>query len=167
MKRLIAKKITAYNKAAEQFIQECKDCGKFDDYQMKQIYEGFENGLTIDKVKVYADLEEVKMYDYDPKFNADQMEEIRLGFQNRLKMEEVQIYAYPEFYWAQMAEIRKGLESKKLTIEQVKLYVNVLLSAKQMEKIREDFENGRRLTEEEIKDIINKKNYLLNKTYKE
>ena len=44
---------------------------------------GFENGLTMEQVKLYA----------DPNFNYKQMKEIKEGFLNGLTMDQVKLYA--------------------------------------------------------------------------
>ena len=98
MKRLnkIAKRITAYDEAIEQFIKECEDSGKFNDEQMQQICWGFQDGLTIEEVEVYA----------NPEFNGDQMETIEWGLVTGLSIEQVKVYAKPEISWRKMEEIR-------------------------------------------------------------
>ena len=108
MKRLIKK---AYDLAEEQekFIQECEESGKFDDKQMNEIIWGFEHGLTMEQVKLYA----------DPKFDWKQMEEIGKGFENGLTIEQTKFYADPKFKWNQMYPIRKDFENG-LTIEEIK-----------------------------------------------
>ena len=78
MKRLI-KKANNLAEGQEKFIQECKESGKFNNYQIEEISYGFKKGLTIDQVKLYA----------DPKFDWEQMEEIRKGFEDGLTMEEI------------------------------------------------------------------------------
>ena len=79
MKRLIAKRITAFNKEVEQFIQQCQDSGKFNDRQMEEIRKGFEQDLTMEQVKLYA----------KPEFKNYQMWEIRWGFKHGLTIEQV------------------------------------------------------------------------------
>ncbi len=79
MRRLIARKITGFDEAAEKFIQNCKDSGDFDWYQMEQIRLGLKNGLTMEQIKFYA----------DPKFAWNQMEQIREDFENGMSIEEI------------------------------------------------------------------------------
>ena len=81
MKRLnkIARKITAFDEEVEQFIQECEDSGKFNDEQMEQIRLGFESGLTIEEVEVYA----------DPEMESRQMGDIYWYLMNGYTIEEV------------------------------------------------------------------------------
>ena len=166
MKRLI-KKANNLTKEQEKFIQECEESRKFDDKQMKRIRYGFENGLTMDQVKLYADpkfewnqmyqikkgfengltMEQVKLY-ADPKFEWNQMEEMRKGFENGLTMDQVKFYADPKFNDFQMWQIREGFE-QGLTMEQVKLYADPKFNYSQMEAIREGFKNG--LTMEQVK----------------
>ena len=66
-----------------EFIQECKNSGKFTSHEIEQICYGFENGLPIEQVKLYA----------KPKFTAGQMEEIRIGLEEGLSIEQVKIYS--------------------------------------------------------------------------
>ena len=90
MNKIIArltKKANNLTEEQEKFIQECKESGKFNDKQIEEIRKGFENGLTIEQVKVYA----------DPKFDNNQMEEIREGFENGLTADQVKFYADPKF----------------------------------------------------------------------
>ena len=81
MRRLnkIARKITSLNEAAEQFIKECEDSGKFDIEQTRQISYGFEDGLTMEEVKFYA----------KPEIHEDKMYKIRKDFESGLTIEEV------------------------------------------------------------------------------
>ncbi len=118
MKRLIAKKITAYDGTIVQqvvrFLRECAESGNFNYDQMERIYYGFEYGLTIEQVKVYA----------KPEFNYEQMEEVRCGLRSGLTMEQVKLYADPKFDWKQMYYIRNDFEDG-LTIEEVKEKYNL------------------------------------------
>ncbi len=116
MKRLnkIAKRITAYDEAVEQFIKECENSGKFNGAQLREIRHGFDYGLTMDQVKVYA----------DPKFNKYQMEEIRLSFENGLTTEQVKLYANPRFDDFQMNRIYWDLKNG-MSIEEVKEKYNL------------------------------------------
>ena len=81
MKRLnkIAKRITAYDEVVEQFIKKCENNDKFDKWQIDEISKGFNNGLTIDQVKVYA----------KPKLDSQQMYDIREDFKKGLTIKEV------------------------------------------------------------------------------
>ena len=69
---------------------------EFDDWQMREIREGFKNGLTQEEVQFYA----------KPEFNHAQMIQIRRGFEKGLTYEQVQLYAKPEFNNVQMYQIR-------------------------------------------------------------
>lgn len=55
--------------------------------QMEQLRWGFQNGLTIEQVQLYA----------NPKLKSKQMQEIRFGLKSGLTMEQVQMYAKFEF----------------------------------------------------------------------
>ena len=68
MKRLnkIARKITAVDEALKQFMEECRDGGRFNDNQIFQIFRGFHGGLTMEQIQVYA----------KPEFRWVQMEQI-------------------------------------------------------------------------------------------
>ena len=151
----------------QNFINQCEEDNKFDNYQMEEIRKGFENRLTLEQIKTYADpkfddnqmqeirigfedrltLEQVKFY-ADPKFRKSQMQEIRIGFEDRLTLEQVKIYADPKFRKSQMEEIREGFENK-LSLEQVKFYADPKFDNYQMQEIRKGFEN--RLTLEQVK----------------
>lgn len=76
-------------------IIKCADL-RFDQYQMKQIEWGLEEGVDVDK---YA----------DPKFDSDQMREIRKGLEDGV---DVSVYTNPKFTGKQMREIRYGLEKE-------------------------------------------------------
>ena len=110
MKRLnkIARKITAYDEIAEQFIKECEDSLRFTSKKIEQIRKGFEDDLTMDQVKVYAD------YIFDWK----QMQQIRLGFNDGLTMEQVKVYAKPDIHPTIMRNIRLDLKDG-ISIEEV------------------------------------------------
>ena len=123
----------------DQFINKCKNSGKFDDCQMYQIRKGFEEGLTFKQVKIYA----------KPEIQHDQMEQILWGFIDGLTMEQVKLYVKPEFKSAQMFEIRLGFEQNNLTMEEIKLYADPKFNFEQMWEIRLGFESG--LTIEQIK----------------
>ena len=116
MNRIIARlNRKAYDLTEEEkFIQECKESGKFDEDQTWEIKAGFEDGLTMEQVKLYA----------DTKFDGDQMYEIREGFENGLTMEQVKFYANPNFDEDQMLQIRWGFEDE-MTIEEVKEKFNL------------------------------------------
>ena len=111
MKRLnkIAKRITAYDETIEQFIKECEDSDKFNWKQIDEIRGGFDDGLTIEQVKLYAKSD----------FDYEQMFTIRYGFKNGLTIEQIKFYANPEFNSDQMWEIRRDFVNG-LTIEEVK-----------------------------------------------
>ena len=112
MNKIIArltKKANNLTEGQEKFMQECKESGKFNKYQMEEIRTGFVNGLTMDQVKIFV----------DPKFNDHQMNQIRKGFENGLSMEQIKLYADPKFTWEQMEEIRYRFENG-WTIEEIK-----------------------------------------------
>ena len=93
----------------EKFIQECEESGKFDEAQMYEIFEGFfVNRLPMEQVKIYADtkfdskqmkeiregfengltIDQVKLY-ANPNFDDFQMYHIRDSFEDGLTIEEV------------------------------------------------------------------------------
>jgi len=123
------------------------------DEQMKQIREGFQDGLTNYQVKRYAkpefddwqmkeiieeffkkgffrdsltkDQTELVKFYANPEFTVDQMHEIRKGFEHGLTKEQLDLYAKPEFTCEQMEQIRWGLEyGLKKAKEQVELLAN-------------------------------------------
>ena len=165
-------KLVEGKKENEEFIKQCEESGKFDDDQMRQIRRGFEDGLTLKKVKIYADpkyewgqmmelemalaagrtMEQIKL-SADPKFDYSQMWAIQEGFEGRfgraiLSVEQVKFYADPKFDNAQMGEIRRGFQDG-LTLEQIKIYADPKYNDDQMEQIREGFKN--RINIEKIK----------------
>lgn len=154
------RKIKEYKDEIEDFIKQCEDSGKFDNFQIKRILEGFACGLTIEQVKFYAtpkfndrqmyeiirgfenglSLEQIQVY-ADPKFDEDQMSQIRKGFESGLNLEQIQVYADTKFDYEQMDEIRTGFESG-LTIKQVRFYASPIYNREQMEKIQMKLKNG-------------------------
>jgi len=83
-----------YIKAAKT-IEDYKNMGVFDKWQMKEIRDGLEDGLD---VSVYA----------DPKYDKDQMYEIRRGLEEGV---DVSWYADPEYDNLQMWQIHQILKS--------------------------------------------------------
>jgi hypothetical protein len=69
---------------------------------MMGIRSGFENGLTFEQVKLFA----------DERFDWEQMIEIRLGFENGLTFEQIAVYADKRFHWKKMWAIRGLLEKE-------------------------------------------------------
>ena len=70
-----------------EFTPEQKEKYKdFAERQMREIENGFKNGLSEEQIDVYA----------RPEFNESQMYAIRMGFVNGLSMEQISIYAKPE-----------------------------------------------------------------------
>ena len=67
---------------------------------MEEIRVGFEVGLSMEEVSVYANHD----------FTDAQMIQVRWGFQTGLSMEQVLVYAKPEFTRKQMEEMRVGVE---------------------------------------------------------
>ncbi len=126
------------------FIQECKDSGKFNWDQIDEIIFGFlYDNLTIEQIKVFAQLE----------YKWEQMEQIRKGFENHLTIEQVKVYANPEFSWQQMWEIRKGFKNG-LTIKQIKLFAHSKFNDEQMEQIRKFIEENNDMSINTIKFLI-------------
>lgn len=98
---------------------------------MEQIRTGFESGLSVEQVSVYA----------KPEFNEYQMREIRCGFNEGLSIEQVSVYAKPEFTCVQMSEIESGFK-KGLSIEQISMYAKPEFYDYQMNQICRGFKNG-------------------------
>lgn len=98
---------------------------------MEQIRTGFESGLSVEQVGVYA----------KPEFNEYQMREIRCGFNEGLSIEQVSVYAKPEFTCVQMSEIESGFK-KGLSIEQISMYAKPEFYDYQMNQICRGFKNG-------------------------
>ena len=74
---------------------------------MYAIRKGFENGLSLEQIQIYA-----KPEFYASEFiKYSQMHQIRLGLEHGLTTEQVQTYAKSEYYWEQMQEMRHDLES--------------------------------------------------------
>lgn len=97
---------------------------KYDIRQINEVFQGFQQGLTQEEVKLYA----------DSKFKWEQMKQIRHGFENGLIEEQVRLYADPKFRWFQMYLIRTGFEYG-LTMEQVRLYAKPEFSDRRMQEI--------------------------------
>lgn len=102
-------------KEIDQEVKKYENQG-FNDWQMKQIYLGLEDGVDVSK---YA----------DPKFDEDQMHEIRKGLEKGL---DVNKYADLKFDFSQMHEIRKGLRNGL----DVSKYADPKFNSDQMEQIR-------------------------------
>lgn len=113
---------------------------EFNEYQMRGIRRGFNEGLSIEQISVYA----------KPEFSCVQMSEIESGFKKGLSIEQISMYAKPEFYDYQMYQIRKGFE-KGLSIEQVDVYAKPEFDIKQMVIIVNGFKNG--LSMEQMQEI--------------
>jgi len=128
----------------KKFIKECENSGQFNYWQMFEIRYGFENGLSIEQIKLYA----------NPKFGSWQMKEIRLGFEQGLTIEQIQVYTDPDFDYEQMEEIRWGLKQDDFTIEQVKVYANPKFSWSQMRLIREFIINNKDMSIDTLKFLI-------------
>lgn len=99
---------------------------EFDNNQMEQIRIGFQNNLSTEQIKLYA----------DPKFTSEQMEQIRYGLQDNLPTEKIKLYADQKFNQSQMGEIRAGFNSG-LSIDQVKVYADPNILAEQMKKYKQ------------------------------
>lgn len=89
---------------------------------MEEIRTGFEHGLTVEQVSVYAKPElTAPSYNYGCDNRNNQMREIRLGLEHGISVEQAKVYANPEFKWPQMREVREGFESG-LALEQIGYY---------------------------------------------
>lgn len=82
------------------FINQCINSGKFNKEQINEIKYGFEDGLTLEQLKIYA----------NPKFDNYQMYEIRWGFKDGLTLEQVKTYADSKISDSEMWNIREKLE---------------------------------------------------------
>lgn len=96
----------------------------FDVFQYTEIKKGFQNGLSPEQVKVYA----------EPTFNNYQMQEIRFGFELGLTLEQVQLYAEPSYSSLQMAMFKDSFVCG-LTTENAKTFADPKFSVDQMEQI--------------------------------
>lgn len=94
---------------------------KFDAEQLKEIYIGFDNGLTTEQVKKYANLE----------FSAEQMKWIRLGLEKKFPAERMALYTNPKFDLVQMNAIYNGIKDN-LTEEQLRFYADTKFTGNQM-----------------------------------
>ena len=105
---------------------------EFDSYQIEQIRLGFEDGLSMEQVKIYA----------DSRFDCEQMEEIRKGIIgiHALTTEQVNMYVNPKFDVNQMKEIIKGFHHG-LTMEQIQEYAEPKFDSEQMQEMREEAES--------------------------
>ncbi len=63
----------------DNFIKQCEESEQFDYNQMYEIEKGFEDGLSLEQVQLYA----------KPEFDDDQMEEIREGLSSGLSIEQI------------------------------------------------------------------------------
>lgn len=115
---------------------------EFNEYQMREIRCGFNEGLSIEQVSVYA----------KPEFTCVQMSEIESGFKKGLSIEQISMYAKPEFYDYQMNQICRGFKNG-LSMEQVGMYAKPELSANQIYAAMNGLRNG--ISTDKINDIIN------------
>ena len=98
---------------------------------LDEIYEGYNNGLSLDQIKEYAKLE----------FYQTQMEVIREALEKGLNHKQVKIFARPEFDPSKMKVISTGL-IEKLPEEAVRIYAKKDFSALQMTEIYKGLKNG-------------------------
>lgn len=66
-------------KLLQEMIDKITKGKEFNENQIDEIQEGFENGLSMEQIQFYA----------DSKFDCEYMHQIRLGFENDLTMEQV------------------------------------------------------------------------------
>lgn len=122
---------------------------------LDEIYEGYNNGLSLDQIKDYAKLEfyqtqmevireaiekglnhkQIKIF-ARPEFDPSKMKVISTGLIEKLPEEAVRIYAKKDFSALQMTEIYKGLKNG-LSSKQVEIYAKSTFDLNQMAKIRE------------------------------
>lgn len=105
---------------------------------MREIRCGFNEGLSIEQVSVYA----------KPEFTCVQMSEIESGFKKGLSIEQISMYAKPEFYDYQMNQICRGFKNG-LSMEQVSVYAKPEFNTGQMRLIEDGFRN--KLSMEQVK----------------
>ena len=108
--------------------------------QMIQIMYGLKNGLNNKQICFYA----------KPEFDGIQMFEIRKGFEEGLSTKEISVYAKPEFWPDQMDFLKSVFKEKNLTIDQVELFADPRYGTALMEKLCSALEDG--LTIEEVKE---------------
>lgn len=99
----------------EQFIKRCEDEG-LSWQKMDEIRIGFQDGLSIKQVKLYANKE----------FNEWQMAEIRWGFGDGLSFKKVELFARPELTWKQMDQIAYMLLHEE-PLEEVKTRIALMI----------------------------------------
>ena len=110
------------NLTDEQF-QLCSN-SHFTSEELNQILSGFEKGLSVDKVAIYA----------KPCYDRGQMNEIRLGLENNLSNEQVEVYANPRYDFNKMKLLRCGFVHG-FTQEQVEIYAHPEFSIETMNLI--------------------------------
>ena len=117
---------------------------------MYQIEEGFEDGLSIEQIKLYA----------KPEFDATYMRVIKEGLKRGFSMEQIQSCIKPEFDEYQMNKVATGFEDG-LSIEQILSQMN---SKTQKSRKKYDDED-----DEEYYDLVvtydNNKNILFYKSF--
>lgn len=120
----------------EEFLEEIVTSYEYSS-QKCEILHGFESGLTLEQIKLYA----------KPEFSYHQMRQIRFGFENGLTNEQVSFYAKLKYDSSVMNEIREGFENG-LDFIQVSFYINSDFTENQMREIRLGFQN--KLTDKQI-----------------
>ena len=120
---------------------------EFSPKQIREIFEGFSEGLSIEDISIYADV----------RFNPEQMGVIREGLFNTINYygikrgwtkERVMFYAKPEICCKEMMSIYEMLDLG-LTIDQIKKYTDKKLSHDQFTQIAIGFITDR-LSEEQV-----------------
>ena len=152
----------------------------FGEYQIYEMINGLENGLTIEEVIFYAnpELDDLQMKEIrlllefnatlehkyslkdfnfiTPKFGEYQMEQIRLGLENGLPLDEVRTYAKPEYDSQKMYEKRCALEKINKEIKKYNLledYRNLGFNVEQLKEIEMAIDDN--LTVDEINIFAN------------
>lgn len=102
----------------------CEGLKTFDIKQLNEIKTGYEKGLTVEQISVYA----------KPEFDTHQMQQILMAIRNGL-YESVHLFAKPEFDSKQMYQIWVGLYNG-LSVSEVSTYTNPILDWTKMRSER-------------------------------
>lgn len=158
------------NKEFKKFLLEL--CGYYimNTLDIKQIFLGFENGLSIEQIKLYTEspfepfksnqmiyirlalengFDRTKI-DFEGSlvcFEGQQLAVLAMGLTNGLSNEQINVYFNTKYNGDQMNEIYLGFKNG-LNKSQVEIYADEKLNSLQMEQIRFGFENG--LTIEQV-----------------
>jgi hypothetical protein len=167
--RVIRRIVKAGFPETEQFVQECKDSGKFNNNQIAELESCLKYDYTLDEFKLFAkpefNVEQMKTISvcisYDefskefiealsnPKFDAATMESFLNDVSDGIKPDDVLLYMNPAFSKEQREIIKEAIQdasmfgkNKDLYNKYIKEIVNPSLSAEEMKEVKEKYKEA-------------------------